>query len=132
MVYLWIGARAIQGRDAFEAVLGDWQNGPYALVTEVLLFWVPLVFHAAVGLKLLTSARPSLRKAPYAGQWMYVAQRASALVALASVDFRLDIRELRIDGGRSAAHTIDSIHDTPQVEILFLILAPVYAGSIDR
>jgi succinate dehydrogenase/fumarate reductase cytochrome b subunit len=85
VVYLWIGARAIQGRDAFDAVLGDWQSGPYALVTEVLLFWAPLVFHATVGLKLLTSGRPSLRKAPCAGQWMYVTHRASALVALALI-----------------------------------------------
>ena len=87
VVYLWIGARAIQGRDAFDAAVLDWQSGPYALVTELLLFWIPLVFHAAIGLRLLTMARPSFRRAPYAGQWLYVTQRASALVALALIGY---------------------------------------------
>ena len=85
MVYLWIGARAMQGQDAFESAARSWQDGPYALVVEVLLFWIPLAFHTAVGLKILTVARPSLRKAPYAGLWMYLTQRASALVALALI-----------------------------------------------
>lgn len=85
VVYLWIGARAMQGRDAFDAAVRQWQNGPYSLAVEVVLFWLPLVFHAAVGLKILTEARPSLRKAPFAGQWMYLLQRVSAIVALALI-----------------------------------------------
>ena len=85
VVYLWTSARAMQGREVFDAALRDWETTPYALVLELLLFWAPFLFHALLGLKILTQARPSLRRAPYAGQWTYILQRVSALVALALV-----------------------------------------------
>ena len=83
VVYLWISASAMRGRDAFEAAAGTWHRTPYALLLEVLLLWAPLALHAAYGLKVMAEARPSLRRAPYTGHFMYVLQRVTAPVALA-------------------------------------------------
>jgi succinate dehydrogenase/fumarate reductase cytochrome b subunit (b558 family) len=83
VVYLWISASAMRGRDAFEAAAEAWQRTPYAPLLEVLLLWAPLALHAGYGLKIMAEARPSLRRAPYTGHFMYILQRATAPVALA-------------------------------------------------
>ncbi|MBN1610234.1 MAG: hypothetical protein JW940_26640, partial [Polyangiaceae bacterium] len=83
VVYLWISAGAMRGRDAFEAAAGAWHRTPYALLLEVLLLWAPLALHGGYGLKVMAEARPSLRRAPHTGQFMYVLQRVTAPVALA-------------------------------------------------
>jgi succinate dehydrogenase/fumarate reductase cytochrome b subunit (b558 family) len=83
VVYLWISASAMRGRDAFEAAAGAWHRTPYALLVELLLLWAPLLLHTVYGLRIMTEARPSLRRAPYTGHFMFVLQRATAPVALA-------------------------------------------------
>lgn len=83
VVYLWTSASAMRGRDAFETAHRPWETTPYAMLLEVLLLWAPLLLHAVYGLKVMAEARPSLRRTPHAGHFMYALQRATAPVALA-------------------------------------------------
>jgi succinate dehydrogenase/fumarate reductase cytochrome b subunit (b558 family) len=82
VLHLWTNAHALQGQRAFEDAYAARAAIPNLLVLEVCAVWLPLLFHAALGLKLSARARPNLKAYPTSGQWGYVAQRASGVLLL--------------------------------------------------
>jgi succinate dehydrogenase/fumarate reductase cytochrome b subunit (b558 family) len=85
LVYLWIGAKAIGGRTAFDAAVAEILAMPYLVVFEVALLWVPLAYHALWGLKISFEARPNVGSYGHSRNWMYALQRASGILALAFI-----------------------------------------------
>ena len=87
VVYLWIGAKAIQGRVAFETALEDALDTPYLVIFEVLLLWLPLTYHALYGLKITFAGRHNVGSYGYSRNWAYSLQRLTGIVALAFIAY---------------------------------------------
>lgn len=84
VVHLAATASALFGREAFDA----WMRlgaSPVAIVLEVCVVLLPLVFHACYGVVLATRGRYNVHAYPFNGNWAYTAQRITGLVAFVFV-----------------------------------------------
>lgn len=132
VVHLWTNARVLSGRASFDEGVRRIQAMPGLPFIETFGILLPLAFHAGYGVKLALEPRSNVGLYPYARNWLFVAQRATGLVALAFVLYHL--RELwlpRVTGRLAPA----SFHDVLTAELAstwhgFPLVALAYLGGI--
>lgn len=89
VLHLFMNAKALQGRQAFEESLESFFGFAYLPLFEVLFILLPLLFHGIYGIKLGLSARPKLGQYPYSRNWAYTLQRLTGFVAFAFIAYHL-------------------------------------------
>lgn len=62
---------------------------PALVLIEVGLIWLPLLFHAAMGIVFAKTGRTNVSAYRYGGNWRYALQRATGYVALVFIFFHL-------------------------------------------
>jgi succinate dehydrogenase / fumarate reductase cytochrome b subunit len=75
--HIYHNAYAIQGREAFGRITAELQGLPLAIVLEVGLIWIPILFHALYGFYVMFTGRNNTRHYGYMKNWMYYLQRVT-------------------------------------------------------
>ena len=75
--HIYHNAYAIQGREAYGRITAELQGIPFAIVLEVGLIWIPILFHALYGFYVVFTGQNNVRHYPYMKNWMYVMQRTT-------------------------------------------------------
>ncbi|MFO0658533.1 MAG: succinate dehydrogenase [Polyangiaceae bacterium] len=109
VLHLLTNAKALSARAAFDGALADINQLSLLPVIELGIL-VPLVFHAAYGVKLAVEgrARVDVSGAAEANadrqRWMYMLQRVSGLIALAFIAYHLyELRYQKLVGAMSVS-----------------------------
>jgi succinate dehydrogenase/fumarate reductase cytochrome b subunit (b558 family) len=89
LFHLWTNAKALQGREQFDAAVSDISHMPYVAVLEFGVILLPLAFHALYGVKLALEAKPNNLSYAYTRNWMYTLQRVTGILAFAFIVFHL-------------------------------------------
>lgn len=100
LFHLWTNAQALQGKQAFDEAVAEINRLPYLVLIEVLLIAVPLLLHAAIGLKITLMARSNVSRYPTTRNWMYLLQRLSGVVTLAFVAYHLYALRIQVALGK--------------------------------
>ncbi len=80
--HLIANSYALRGPGAYNAVIRVYGGLPFVAVLEVVLIYVPLLYHSIYGIWISAYGQANLTKYAYGRNWMYFLQRASGLVAL--------------------------------------------------
>jgi succinate dehydrogenase / fumarate reductase cytochrome b subunit len=88
LVELWTNAKAAEGPEAYARALERLQGLPAPGLWRLLLL-ATLGLHALYGLYLVIGADYNIRRYPYSGNWTYLMQRASGVLALGFVALHL-------------------------------------------
>lgn len=89
LFHLWTNAKALKGRETFDAAVADIGHMPYLPVIEIGGILLPLAFHALYGVKLSLEAKHNVGRYAYSRNWMYTLQRVTGVLALAFIAFHL-------------------------------------------
>ncbi|MCX5658824.1 MAG: hypothetical protein NTW19_03780 [Planctomycetota bacterium] len=80
----------------FQMVFGTFQHEvewihslPALLITEVFGLWLPIAFHAALGLAYTFGGLPNTRTYKYGDNWRYTLQRTTGMLALIFIFFHI-------------------------------------------
>lgn len=80
----------------FQMVFGTFQHEvewihslPALLFSEIFGIWLPIAFHAALGLAYTFGALPNTRTYRYGSNWRYTLQRATGMIALVFIVFHI-------------------------------------------
>lgn len=84
--------RAVRGEAAFLSAMAKYDRVPAFAALEVLLVYVPLLFHTAFGLWLIATRRPFVEQSPYPPSWRFAVRATGVAGALFLV---LHLPELR-------------------------------------
>lgn len=87
--HLWENARALDGQDQFDEMVGGINHMPFLPVLEVGLILLPLAFHALYGVKLALESKPNVGRYAFSRNWMYTLQRVTGLLAFAFIVYHL-------------------------------------------
>ncbi len=85
--HLYENSAATRGAEAYNEMTHRLQTLPGAVVAEVLLIAVPLVFHGVYGLFITGTARPNVVSNGYVRNWMYFLQRVTGVIVFAFILF---------------------------------------------
>jgi succinate dehydrogenase / fumarate reductase cytochrome b subunit len=83
--HLFANSYAMHGRDAFNGVAGFLAGLPYVQLIELFGIAIPIFFHMALGVVIITSGQSNVGRYRHAGNWSYLLQRLSGLVLVAYI-----------------------------------------------
>ena len=86
-VHLFENASAANGAAAFDETVNHINSMPFVKVLEVGGIWIPILFHAILGFVIIFEGKPNALAYPHGRNWLYVAQRATGVVAFAFIVF---------------------------------------------
>jgi len=87
--HLYENYTATRGGEAYNRMVRDLQQTPFAIFLEVGIIIVPLLFHGVYGLFITATARPNVTSNRYVRNWMYFLQRVTGVILFAFVIFHL-------------------------------------------
>lgn len=87
--HLIANSYALRGPDAYNTVVKVFGYLPFVVVLEVLVIYLPILYHSVYGIWISMYAQPNLGKYQYGRNWMYFLQRVSGVVALFYIGYHV-------------------------------------------
>lgn len=80
--HFYTNSKALQGPAAFDQAVVDLARLPYVALIEAVGIWLPIAFHAVLGVLIATEGEFNAGRYGYARNWQYVSQRVSGVVLI--------------------------------------------------
>ncbi len=87
LVHFFTNAKSLQGPAHFDKAAQELASIPFILLIEAGTIWVPILFHAVLGMLIAGTSKPNLAHFGYPKNWNYVAQRASGILLFAFIAY---------------------------------------------
>ena len=87
--HLIANSYALRGPDAYNTVVKVFGYLPFVAVLEVLIIYVPILYHSIYGFWITAYAQPNLGKYQYGRNWMYFLQRLSGVIAFFYIGYHV-------------------------------------------
>ena len=121
--HLYVNLIAAQGPGPYNRLVDTLEHLPLILAIEVLLLYVPILLHAAIGLHIALAPKFTLPAYPYARKWQFHLQRLSALVALVYIAYHVITLRLvpELTGGHASFALVAAQLHHRWVMVLYLV-----------
>ncbi|HLR74432.1 MAG TPA: succinate dehydrogenase cytochrome b558 subunit [Virgibacillus sp.] len=80
--HLVVNHFAVYGEDSFNKAANFMANLPFVLVLETFVIYLPILFHAVLGVYIVLQARNNTRKYGFFRNWMFFLQRITGIITL--------------------------------------------------
>lgn len=87
--HLFTNSQSVQGASAFDSAAAFLAGLPYVVLLEALGIWLPILFHAALGIVIATSSQANPVRLGYAANWRYTLQRATGLFLVLFIAYHM-------------------------------------------
>lgn len=84
-----LGSASRSGRELYNDAVADLQSVPYILLVEVMVIFIPLVFHGVYGLVITYQGRPNVASYGFFRNWMYFLQRVTGVILFLFITFHV-------------------------------------------
>lgn len=81
IVHLMINHQATQGAEAFNRAAGFMESLPFLLVTELILIYIPILYHGLYGIHIAFTAKENIGHYSLFRNWMFALQRLTGIIA---------------------------------------------------
>ncbi len=78
--HFFTNSQALRGATAFNKAAADLGGLPYVVLIEALGIWLPIAFHAVLGVIIATTWQANVGRYGYARNWQYFLQRVSGII----------------------------------------------------
>ncbi|HWJ03314.1 MAG TPA: succinate dehydrogenase cytochrome b558 subunit [Verrucomicrobiae bacterium] len=119
--HLTLNILATQSVERYEKVINTMRETPGIVLLEVVVIFLPILFHAVYGIIVVYGGGVNTLRYTYFRNWYYVLQRATGLLALLFVFYH--VYALRVDG-ETAKATVSALTDfvkTPFGLIFYIV-----------
>ncbi|WP_100011984.1 succinate dehydrogenase cytochrome b558 subunit [Lentibacillus sediminis] len=80
--HLVVNHFAVYGEESFNTAAGFMHDLPFRLMLEIFVIYLPLLFHAILGVYIVFTARNNVKNYGYFRNWMFRFQRTSGVITL--------------------------------------------------
>lgn len=80
--HLVINHFIVYGEDSFNKAAGFMGNLPFVLALEILVIYLPLIFHAVLGVYIVFIARNNVKPYGFIRNWLFFLQRITGIITL--------------------------------------------------
>lgn len=87
--HFWSNSAALVNAAKYDEVSRDLQTIPFRPLVEWGIIFLPMLFHAVYGVYICVRGKSNVSSYPWVGNWMYVAQRYTGLIAFAYIGWHL-------------------------------------------
>ena len=120
IVHLMINHQATQGAEAFNKAAGFMESLPFLLVTELILIYIPILYHGLYGIHIAFTAKENIGHYSLFRNWMFALQRLTGIIAFVFIFVHLwQTRLQKLFFGKEISY--DMMHQTLQNPIWVLV-----------
>jgi len=120
IVHLMINHQATQGAEAFNKAAGFMESLPFLLVTELILIYIPILYHGLYGIHIAFTAKENIGHYSLFRNWMFALQRLTGIIAFVFIFVHLwQTRLQKLFFGKEISY--DMMHQTLQNPIWVII-----------
>lgn len=87
--HLVLNSLANRGPEVLNAVIAFMRSIPFFIPVEILIIFVPILFHAVLGVIICLDARFNVGNYGYFRNWLFLLQRITAIVTFAFIVFHV-------------------------------------------
>ena len=87
--HLIINHFAVYGEESFNKAAGFMGTLPFVIVLEVLVIYLPILFHAILGVYIVFVAKSNVTKYGFFRNWMFLLQRITGVITLVFIAFHV-------------------------------------------
>lgn len=95
--HLVVNHFAVYGEESFNKAAGFMEGLPFVLVLETVVIYLPILFHAVLGVYIVFVARNNVKNYGYFRNWMFKLQRITGIIVLVFIAWH--VWETRIQIG---------------------------------
>lgn len=99
--HLVVNHFAVYGEESFNNAAGFLESLPFVIVLEIVIIYLPILFHAIFGVYIAFTARNNAKSYGFFRNWMFLLQRISGIITLIFIAWH--VWETRIQIGMGAA-----------------------------
>ncbi|MFD1781074.1 MULTISPECIES: succinate dehydrogenase cytochrome b558 subunit [Fredinandcohnia] len=123
IVHLMANNFATRGEEAFNNAAGFMGNLPFRILLEVVIIYLPLLFHAIYGLYIAFTAKNNVSRYGFFRNWMFFLQRISGIITLIFVAWHVWETRIAYALGRAEVNfqMMENILDSPAMLIFYLV-----------
>lgn len=120
IVHLMINHQATQGAGAFNKAAGFMESLPFLLVTELILIYIPILYHGLYGIHIAFTAKENIGHYSLFRNWMFALQRLTGIIAFVFIFVHLwQTRLQKLFFGKEISY--DMMHQTLQNPIWVIV-----------
>ncbi len=122
-VHLFINSLALKGEIAFNQGVSLLHSVPYLWVLELLIIFIPLIFHALYGIWVVYLTRNNVLTYSYFRNWLFYLQRVTALITLVFVVWHVYVLRFAngIFGNEISFTFVSQALSHPLVTVLYVV-----------
>ncbi len=80
--HLIVNHFAVYGEESFNKAANFIANLPFVLVLETFVIYLPILFHAVLGVYIVFTARNNVKNYGYLRNWLFLLQRVTGIITL--------------------------------------------------
>lgn len=80
--HLVVNHFAVYGEESFNKAANFMANLPFVLALEIFIIYIPILFHAILGVYIVFTTRNNTRRYGYFRNWMFLLQRITGIITL--------------------------------------------------
>lgn len=122
-VHLFINSLALKGAITFNQGVSLLHSVPYLWALELLIIFIPLIFHALYGIWIVYLTRNNVFNYSYFRNWLFYLQRVTALITLVFLVWHVFVFRLAngIFGNEINYTSVSQVLSNPVVTVLYVI-----------
>lgn len=82
IVHLVVNYFAVYGEESFNKATNFMESLPFLVVLEIVLIYLPILYHAILGVYLVFESKNNYTRYGYFRNWMYFLQRVTGIITL--------------------------------------------------
>ena len=87
--HLIANSYALRGAGAYNTVISVYGSLPFVAVLEIVLIYIPILYHSIYGIWITAYGQPNLGRYQYGRNWMYFLQRVSGIIAFFYIGYHI-------------------------------------------
>lgn len=87
--HLLANSYALRGEGAYNTVIKVYGGLPFVAVLEVVLIYIPILYHSIYGFWITAYGQPNLGRYSYGRNWLYFLQRMSGVIAFFYIGYHV-------------------------------------------
>ena len=120
IVHLMVNHQATQGAEAFNKAAGFMESLPFLLVTELILIYIPILYHGLYGIHIAFTAKENIGHYSLFRNWMFALQRLTGIIAFVFIFVHLwQTRLQKLFFGKEISY--DMMHQTLQNPVWVIV-----------
>lgn len=80
VMHLFINHFAVYGEESYNVAAGMMGNLPFILLLEIFVIYIPILYHAILGVYIALDAKNNIGKYGYFRNWMFLLQRITGII----------------------------------------------------